>query len=391
MKKWTVLLLVGMVLLAGCGGGQAVESEPTEAAAEAAGLTDGKVIAEGAIEPARWSEVQFEVGGTVAEVLVTPGEAVAAGDVLVRLDATDAELAVQEAQAAVAAALAEVALAQAGPRAEEVAATEADLAAAQAALARAAAQRDQVTGGSVEAEIAQAEAEVTAAQQAQILARDTRDDVRRETDDEKAKQDVDYQLYAAEEALAAAQAKVAALREIADDKVREAQAGVWSASAQEEVAQAELALLQAGSAAWEVEQAAGGVLQAEAVLAEAEVALGRTEVVAPFDGVVTKVEVEVGDTVTPGEVVLVVAALDRLEVHTVDLTELDVADVAVEQRALVTVDALPGEEFTGVVREIALQAGDYRGDVVYAVTVALEEPAPELRWGMTALVEIEAD
>jgi multidrug efflux pump subunit AcrA (membrane-fusion protein) len=391
MKKWTVLLLVGMVLLAGCGGGQAVESEPTEAAAEAAGLTDGKVIAEGAIEPARWSEVQFEVGGTVAEVLVTPGEAVAAGDVLVRLDATDAELAVQEAQAAVAAALAEVALAQAGPRAEEVAATEADLAAAQAALARAAAQQDQVTGGSVEAEIAQAEAEVTAAQQAQILARDTRDDVRRETDDEKAKQDVDYQLYAAEEALAAAQAKVAALREIADDKVREAQAGVWSASAQEEVAQAELALLQAGSAAWEVEQAAAGVLQAEAVLAEAEVALGRTEVVAPFDGVVTKVEVEVGDTVTPGEVVLVVAALDRLEVHTVDLTELDVADVAVEQRALVTVDALPGEEFAGVVREIALRAGDYRGDVVYAVTVALEEPAPELRWGMTALVEIEAD
>jgi hypothetical protein len=44
------------------------------------------------------------------------------------------------------------------------------------------------------------------------------------------------------------------------------------------------------------------------------------------------------------------------------------------------------------VREIALQPGDYRGDVVYAVTVDLTDAADlPLYWGMTALVEIQTE
>jgi hypothetical protein len=54
------------------------------------------------------------------------------------------------------------------------------------------------------------------------------------------------------------------------------------------------------------------------------------------------------------------------------------------------VDAMPGEEFGGVVSEVALSPGDYRGDVVYAVTVDLIDATDSLRWGMTALVEVEA-
>ena len=85
------------------------------------------------------------------------------------------------------------------------------------------------------------------------------------------------------------------------------------------------------------------------------------------------------------------ATLDRLQARTVDLTELDVAQVAEGQPVAVTVDALPDLTLAGSVREIALQAGDYRGDVVYDLTVELNDvsDAP-LRWGMTALVEIEA-
>jgi hypothetical protein len=51
---------------------------------------------------------------------------------------------------------------------------------------------------------------------------------------------------------------------------------------------------------------------------------------------------------------------------------------------------MPGEEFGGVVSEVALSPGDYRGDVVYAVTVDLIDATDSLRWGMTALVEVEA-
>jgi HlyD family secretion protein len=66
--------------------------------------------------------------------------------------------------------------------------------------------------------------------------------------------------------------------------------------------------------------------------------------------------------------------------------------VKVGQKVVMTVDALPDQEFAGVVSEIALQPGDYRGDVVYMVTVDLTDVVDSpLRWGMTALVEIQAD
>jgi multidrug resistance efflux pump len=104
------------------------------------------------------------------------------------------------------------------------------------------------------------------------------------------------------------------------------------------------------------------------------------------------VDIDVGDTATPGQPVMVLATLDRLQARTTDLTELDVVRVKVGQPAVVTVDALPGQEFEGAVSEVALQPGDYRGDVVYTVTVELNvAPDSPLRWGMTALVEIETD
>ncbi|MEA3339961.1 MAG: efflux RND transporter periplasmic adaptor subunit [Chloroflexota bacterium] len=84
-------------------------------------------------------------------------------------------------------------------------------------------------------------------------------------------------------------------------------------------------------------------------------------------------EIDEGDAVAPGQTVLVLAALDQLWARTVDLTELDVARVEDGQTAVVTVDALPDQEFAGVVRQVALQPGDYRGDVVYAVTVELTD------------------
>jgi predicted RNA-binding protein len=86
-----------------------------------------------------------------------------------------------------------------------------------------------------------------------------------------------------------------------------------------------------------------------------------------------------------------VATLDRLQAVTKDLTELDVVRVKIGQDVVVTVDAMSDEEFAGTVSEIALSPGDYRGDVVYAVTIDLTDVDSLLYWGMTALVEIQAE
>ena len=53
-------------------------------------------------------------------------------------------------------------------------------------------------------------------------------------------------------------------------------------------------------------------------------------------------------------------------------------------------EALPDLQLSGKVVCIELQAEDYRGDVVYPVIIELDDIPAELRWGMTALVEIEA-
>jgi hypothetical protein len=51
------------------------------------------------------------------------------------------------------------------------------------------------------------------------------------------------------------------------------------------------------------------------------------------------------------------------------------------------VDALDSR-FSGIVTEIAHQASSIGGDVVYTVTIHFNEQIPELRWGMSAEVDI---
>ena len=162
------------------------------------------------------------------------------------------------------------------------------------------------------------------------------------------------------------------------------------ASAQQDIAQASLDLALAGSPQEQIAAAAASVEQAKAALATAQAALEDSVVRAPFDGTVTNVEIDPGDTATQSDVVVVVATLDRLQAKTKDLTELDIVNVEAGQPVIVTLDALPDQPLKGHVVRIEPQSVDYRGDVTYPVFIDLDEAMPQLRWGMTALVEIEA-
>jgi multidrug resistance efflux pump len=393
-KKRIIAGLVVVLVLAGCGSG--TEATPTvDWSADYVPV----VSVTGEVVPAVWAEVSAQAGGTVMEVPVAPGKKVAAGDLLVRLDPADALLAVQQAEAALEVAQAELALLQAGPRAEEIAAAQADIDAAEAALAQAIARRDQLDAGQVNVEIAEAEAAVTTATADELVARETHDKTMECIEwrdkticpglgpyEERAR----YSLQAATEALEAVQAQLSALRAGAAERIAAADAAVEAATAQRDAAQAQLDLLQAGATDEEIAAQWAAVAQAQAALDEAQVALERTEVRAPLSGTVGLMETRVGELVAPGQPLVTLGDLDTLRVETTDLDEIDVARVDVGQQVDVTFDALPERVFAGEVTRISPMAASGSGGVNYTVVIELlDEVDPALRWGMTAFVDIE--
>ena len=162
-----------------------------------------------------------------------------------------------------------------------------------------------------------------------------------------------------------------------------------SAKTQVTQAQARLDLAKAGSRTEDIAIAEAGVARAEAALAEAT--NGREDAIlrAPFDGTVGAILLREGETALPQVPAINLGDLTRMRVETEDLSEVDVDQVRVGQQAQVTVDALDGKAFKGIVSRVAPVASDRRGDKVYVVTLDLQPASSEdLRWGMSSFVEI---
>jgi len=109
-----------------------------------------------------------------------------------------------------------------------------------------------------------------------------------------------------------------------------------------------------------LESARFQVESAQAGLREATERLSKTEIYAPMDGTVSKLNVETGERVVgtnqmAGTEMMKVARLDQMEIQ-VDVNENDVVNVAMRDSAAVEVDAYPDRAFRGVVTEIANSA-----------------------------------
>lgn len=113
----------------------------------------------------------------------------------------------------------------------------------------------------------------------------------------------------------------------------------------------------------------------------------QSKLTAPFDGTVVDLYVNSGEMVSPGAPVLLLADLTTLQVKTTDLNEVDVARIKIGDMADVSFDALPGTTVTGKVSEISLKNAAGSG-VYYDAYITLDEIPDQLRWGMSAFVEI---
>ena len=387
------------------------------------------VSASGKVLPARWATLSFQVSGRVMAVDVQIGDQVKAGDVLARLDDTDARLAVAQAEAALA--LAQAQLAQVRQPARQ-----SDVAAAQAALDSARASYEKVKAGPTAEDLAAAKAALTKTQlnlqrlragastldlqMAKLSVDSTRNQLwAAQAERDAAAGDPRYgsagrdaanaRVHVAEVAVDMAQVNYEKVKQgaraedlaIAQAQVEEAQAAynallnhptpseLAAAAAQVAQAQAQLDLLKAGATGEQIAVAEANVKQARAALDVAKAQLAKLQLVMPFDGTVGAVLVRQGELVTPGQSLLMVGDVRTLRVETTDLSELDVARLREGQPVTVTFDAVAGLKVGGKVARIAPMSTPGQSGVNYAVLVELERLDAALRWGMTAFVDIQ--
>ncbi|MFZ5912422.1 MAG: HlyD family secretion protein [Chloroflexota bacterium] len=116
-------------------------------------------------------------------------------------------------------------------------------------------------------------------------------------------------------------------------------------------------------------------------------ALANAEVRAPFSGVVTNLDLKVGEYAASGNPVVTIADMSNWVVKTTDLTEIDVVSVSDGQPVTVKLDAIPETELKGNVFAVKQNYSENQGDIVYEVTILLTDKHPAMRWGMTADVE----
>jgi len=138
------------------------------------------------------------------------------------------------------------------------------------------------------------------------------------------------------------------------------------------------------------EATTAGVTQARSVLEKALEQRGYTELIADYDGVVTAVDTEVGQVVTPGQPMMTIARPDVREA-VIDVPEDAAANLQAGGSFEVALPSAPSQRISGRVREIAPQADSLTRS--RRVKIALDNPPADFRLGttMTAYAPAQSD
>ncbi|MCC7177663.1 MAG: efflux RND transporter periplasmic adaptor subunit [Acidobacteria bacterium] len=179
---------------------------------------------------------------------------------------------------------------------------------------------------------------------------------------------------------------------IAQSEFDTAQATADSTAAQVRAAEAAIRRLEETRAAAERR-----VAQGRAEVARARDVVAKTDITAPIDGVVTRLDVEEGEMVVigvqnqPGTILMTISDLSSINAE-VKVAEADVLRLALGNTAGVTLEALPGKTFPGRVVEIGASAlpqlGTQAAAREFRVKVRLEGALETLRPGLTCDAEI---
>jgi HlyD family secretion protein len=139
--------------------------------------------------------------------------------------------------------------------------------------------------------------------------------------------------------------------------------------------------------------------QEQATLENAKTDLSKVRIESPIDGIVTRRNIEAGETAVvgtmnnAGTVLLTIADMSIIEAE-VEVDETDIPTVKIGQIAKVTIDAMPGKSFTARVTEIGNSPIQTTGQTAatqatnFKVTLTVDGVIPDVRPGFTCTAEI---
>jgi RND family efflux transporter MFP subunit len=166
-------------------------------------------------------------------------------------------------------------------------------------------------------------------------------------------------------------------------------ASVAAAQGQITAAQNALDKLLEGGDKDDVAQAQAMIQAAQAAVDQAKANLALTQLVAPFDGIVARVNLKRGAQ-TPAGPAIVMLDTSRFYVDLL-VDEVDIGKVSEGQSAKLTFDALPGETLNGAVTRISSVASRAGVSVVYTVRVEFDPAGQPLRSAMSTTATIVTD
>lgn len=357
--KFVTLFAVLTLFLAACG--SAAEATPTVAEV----VTSNEVVAEGRLEPVHATNLTFQVRGVVEDVLVSEGDTVSEGDVLVRLsNAGGAEAQVVIAQNAYDTLLRN----ESGDRAK----LWQSYMDAQIARAEAEKEWEGVNVDDIDNRIEDLEADVEDRKTDLTDAQEEFDKYKDLSEDNSKRKTAEDDLEQAQEDLNQA------VRNLEEE----------TRSRDEIYAAYEAALSTEAEAKYQYEISLDGPNADQLTLAKAQLdaakdTLSNYVITAPFSGVVADVNVKVGEQVGTETRAVSVADFSTWVVETTDVTELEVVKLSEGQKVTLIPDALPDLALTGEITQISNAFTQQGGDIIYTVTVRVNQTDPRLRWGMT--------
>jgi RND family efflux transporter MFP subunit len=152
--------------------------------------------------------------------------------------------------------------------------------------------------------------------------------------------------------------------------------------------QKDLILKKAGTTKSDVDAQLASVAAARADVARAKAELAKTIIAAPFSGVITKMDVKIGEVASPNATSITIQSADIFHAVTY-VPEVNVASVAVGNDASITLDAY-GTDTLFPAKVIAIDPAETlkEGIATYKTTLIFNDADARIKSGMTANVKI---